>query len=210
MKRDTISGDTDALRVALIRRTRQNTVVVWGVAQVLFPFEVGRSVDTLAPYSSASENEIRETLCGSSAHGDFQAGLQTLEQFFRHCRNKLGLTCTLGDFAAAYGAAWGKPAPTFEIVRECVGNARVAMLGNIDQVVHAHLNRTWVDTLGLFPGERRILSFRTNVRLPDPAMYNLLMARVPASRYVYVDNDPTNLDVAASLGWDTIHFTLED
>ncbi|MPZ19820.1 MAG: HAD-IA family hydrolase [Luteitalea sp.] len=86
---------------------------------------------------------------------------------------------------------------------------RVGMLSNGIPEVMARLRAEraldeWFDTV--------VVSYELGIVKPDPAIYQACLDRlnVAPARALFVDDRRENVDVAAQLGWQTLHFAGED
>jgi putative hydrolase of the HAD superfamily len=86
---------------------------------------------------------------------------------------------------------------------------RVGMLSNGIPEVMSRLRveralDEWFDTV--------VVSYELGLVKPDPAIYEACLDRlkVPPARVLFVDDRLENVEAAAQLGWQTLHFTGED
>ncbi|MGH9162286.1 MAG: HAD family hydrolase [Vicinamibacteraceae bacterium] len=98
----------------------------------------------------------------------------------------------------------------WDIARQCrARGTRVAMLSNGVPEVMSCLRADrpldeWFDAV--------VVSYELGIVKPDPAIYQACLDRltVAPARALFVDDRRENVEAAAQLGWQTLHFTGED
>jgi len=181
--------------------------VLSDLGQVLLHFDNRRFFERLTKYTARSVEEIRAATHDHIALLDqFDTGRITPREFYERAVSVLDARVSEDVFYAAYNDVFSLNHPALAVVRALKPKYKLAMLSNTDPVRYAHIERVFPE-LGFF--DAYVLSFKVGVMKPDPRIYReglrLLGAR--PENALFIDDLQENLDGAARMGIQGIHFT---
>jgi epoxide hydrolase-like predicted phosphatase len=156
-----------------------------------------------------SPGQVAEVLWRSPEHRLAEVGTITDAEYWRRITPRLGLHTTEAVRAFQQGV-FGPvevTASMVELVRRLHGPYRTGLVSNASDTVTPAFIADRYGLGGLFDVE--IVSALVGLAKPDPAIYRLALERLGTApeATIFVDDYPTNVDAAAALGIQAIHFT---
>jgi epoxide hydrolase-like predicted phosphatase len=175
-----------------------------GVLTTFYQADLFRAVEERLRLQPGSLSEI---LWRSSDWRLAEVGAITDEEYWRRTAPRLGLQTaqTIREFQRElFGAVQPDP-HMVELVRRLRGRYRTGLLSNASDALPRALRERY-DLDGLF--DVVLVSATVGLTKPDPAIYRLALERLGSApgATVFVDDYEPNVDAAAVLGIQAIHF----
>jgi HAD superfamily hydrolase (TIGR01549 family) len=178
----------------------QIDLIIFDLGHVLVDFDFKKVVRGLHRHSSKSELEIRRYFSTTVLWDRFERGLVNPPEFFKSLQKDLKLKgLTFEKFIPMWNDIFREKHDTVEVLRKLRGRYRLAMLSNVNPMHWDHVNlqhafMRWFD----YP----VASYAVGYRKPEPEIFLhvLRQAGVPPSRALFIDDIPSHIRAAQSVG----------
>ncbi len=184
--------------------------------RLAFIFDYGNVISTVQPevfgkrvlpLAGCTPLELRDRVTG--AHDlmvAYESGLIDTETFVPQFLERLGLKMSRGEFIEAWSCFFVPIPYTRRLIRAVKPHARVALLSNTNPLHFEHVIRQ-TDLFPLF--EAVTVSFEVRAMKPAPAIYHDMIQklRLPPAECVFIDDLRENVEAAAAVGMQALHFT---
>jgi HAD superfamily hydrolase (TIGR01509 family) len=174
--------------------------VISDLGQVLVLFDNRIFFDRMAAITGRPADEIRRVTHQNRNLVDrFDTGRLTPEEFHRLAVAALGVKVGFADFFAAYNDVFSLNRPALAALAKLKPKYKLGLVSNTDPMRYGYLERRFPELL-IF--DAYVLSFRTGVMKPNPAIYREALSRTRARPHqaLFIDDLPENIAGAERLG----------
>ncbi len=179
---------------------QQTDLIIFDLGNVLVDFDFNAIVKNLKTYSTLSEAEIRHFFETTPLWDKFERGGMTAEEFFEALTNELRLKgLSFQEFKPLWNNIFTEKHDTVAILKRLRAHYRLAMLSNVNQMHWDHIRKqfafmNWFD----YP----LASWEVGLRKPEEDIFRISLERagVPPERAVFIDDLPSHISAAQSVG----------
>jgi len=184
--------------------------VIFDLGGVIVRTEDWHPRNALAERLATSRDELESLVFGDGGDYRAQLGEITAQEQWDHVRQKLGMSAS--DTSQLQEQFFGGDRLDQELVdyiRDVKHDYITALLSNAPDNLRGILDEKW-DITDAF--HHIIISAEVGVMKPDPAIYQLALARlgVAAEDAVFIDDMQANVQGALDIGMHAIHFRSAD
>ena len=180
--------------------------VISDMGNVILTFDIWRfyrGISESSPYSPEQISRIvRENLKLLRPYG---TGKISPQEFFEAIAQKLRLDTDCESFFEAYNGVFELSSDVVASLRKLKPKYRLVLLSNTD-VKHFEFIRGEFPEMFFF--DDYVLSYEVGLMKPDPRIYEIALgkAKARAEECLFIDDLEENIEAAAKLGIQTIHF----
>ena len=180
--------------------------VIFDFGNVICRFDNRVVLTRVAERSGKSVQELEELVYQSSDFiKQYERGLATSHEFFRHFSVLCDLEVSEEDFIKMYTDKFTPIPETMDLIRRLKGNYRLGLLSNTSEWDFEY-GIKMTEVFSLF--DSVTLSFRVHALKPEPDIYRDAVSKlgVPPEECVYVDDIDRYADAARELGMTAIQY----
>lgn len=192
---------------------RQNTieVLLFDLGNVILPFNHYQIAEKLARFSEQKEGSDPRRIFShlfDRDHGavnDYEVGKISSMEFFNQVKERFKLHLTFDAFVPIWNEIFTENREVSEIIRSFKGKKRLGLLSNTNPL-HFDYALSTFPVLQLF--DKWFLSHEIGFKKPAVEIFlkALEWASVPSEKILFIDDIKEHTEVAASLGFRTVHF----
>ena len=163
------------------------------------------SVDAFARESGLDHEHVIVEIFESRELDDYDRGRIGAEQFFEAIRSRLKIGMDAGKMRQLWDDIFRENTPVADLIRRWHGMRPMFLISNTCQS-HVEQFERQFDLFGLF--RDRIYSCHVGLLKPEVEIYELALNRfgVEASKTLFVDDRPENIEGARKAGFYGVHF----
>ncbi len=190
-------------------------VIFFDLGNVILPFNHHQIPVKLLPYSE--EKNLKDSQEIFSYLFDSQKGTVSLyesgeissEEFFHSLKESFHLSLSFEEFIPIWDDIFVENKEVSEIIRSLNGKKRLGLLSNTNPLHFDYIVPRFPIVM-IF--EKWILSHEVGFKKPAPEIFQKAIewASVEPQRILFIDDLQKNVDVAHSLGMQSIHFISAD
>ena len=180
--------------------------VISDLGRVIIFFDNNIFFSKMADYCPFSEEEIREaTFTHINLVKSFDCGKITPVEFFNQVVQNLNASIDYDTFYSIYNDVFSLIPHVLKIMGRLKRNYRLVLLSNTDVMRYSFIKRKFPE-IQIF--DEYVLSYEVGFMKPHPQMYRqaLKKAEAGAEECVFIDDREDNIEAAAKLGINVIHF----
>lgn len=174
---------------------------------VLFAFDHAHRLQQLAAVLSLPPAQVDKLLWKSGFSADCDSGRYTNATQVRDCiRGATGFTGSNEQLDIAWCSAFRPDHRVQETLVRHRGSRSLTLFTNNGPLEEEVLLRLYPEMFDGF--EQLLFSYRLGCRKPDAGAFVVVSERLDAEpgEILFIDDSPTNIDTACSLGWTAIQF----
>ncbi|MFO0702621.1 MAG: hypothetical protein U0514_01960 [Candidatus Andersenbacteria bacterium] len=199
------------LKSALLATIGPDTCVVFDIGGVFWDYDFTNVNKTIAKLAGCSVDLVNEVLGDNELFWSCCRGEITGQQYVREVMRQLKLYMPTDTLLNVMENIWRKPSGLHRLVPEIATRAHsVCFLSNATDFQHESSRRVFPEVFALVPRERRFISHEIGVEKPNTEAFEHVKAKVPAARYVLVDDKPENGAGARACGYEFVWFSCRD
>ncbi len=186
-------------------------VILFDLGNVILPFSHFQIAERLSKFSQRKEFQDPRRIFSylfdlqEGMINDFDVGKISPPDFFRSVRENLHLSISFDEFVPLWNDIFVEDLEVSKIIFSLKGRYRLGLLSNTDPLHFEHI-------LSKFPVMRAldkwILSYKVGFKKPAIQIFQKAMewASVKPEKILFIDDTKEYVEVAGSLGMQSIHF----
>lgn len=181
--------------------------IVFDIGNVLFVYDEMATAKRFVPHSTASVDEIFQTVFRSKAYKSFMFDFYKYEQYFEIVSKDIGFQLSMDEFFKIFKTVYTEPNEEMvNLLNEAHRTGKkVYILSDIDYILECHLvdNYPWIEKI---TGRRITASWRHKTTKRQEYMYMIIesYADLKKEKIFFIDDREDNLRVASKRGWQTM------
>jgi len=187
-------------------------VILFDLGNVILPFNHHQIGEKLLPFSLNKEMEDPKRIFAylfdlhTGAVNLYETGKMSSLKFFQAVRDRFYLEISFDEFAMIWNDIFTENKEVSEIIRALKGKKRLGLVSNTNSL---HFDYIFSKYPVVHSFDRWILSHEVGFKKPAPEIYQKAIewASVEPENVLFIDDMQKNVDAAASLGLQVIHFT---
>jgi putative hydrolase of the HAD superfamily len=184
-------------------------LILFDLGGVLYNIEHARTHSALNDLQIPNAKPISFSLeHAETIFGEFDSGTLNASDFFSSLRERHNIQGSDEQIINAWNAMLlGLYPDTIEFIQEISRNVPIALLSNINEIHHDFVREECAPLFNYF--EHLFLSYTLNLKKPDPAIFQYVIAKTgyAPNDILFLDDTPINCSIAQTLG---IHTRLID
>ncbi len=186
-------------------------VILFDLGNVILPFNHYQIAEKLAPFSRRQESpdpsrifaylfDLHLGLCN-----EYETGRLSSQAFFDSVRRAFDLQLSFDQFVPIWNEIFTENREVSDIIRSLKGEKRLGLVSNTNPL---HFDYALAHYPVLYVFDRWILSHEVGSKKPDPEIYRKAIdwASVTPEKILFIDDAQRNVEGAAAMGIQTIHF----
>ena len=180
--------------------------IIFDIGGVILHVDFMPAVDAFARESGLDHEHVIVEIFESRELDDYDRGRIGVEQFFAALRSRLKISMDAGKMRHLWDDIFRENTPVADLIRRWHGTRPMFLISNTCQS-HVERFERQFDLFRLF--RDRIYSCHVGLLKPETEIYELALNRfgVEASKTLFVDDRPENIEGARKAGFHAIHFT---
>ncbi len=178
--------------------------VLLDFGNVLAFFDHQRAVAKLSAFTRMPPHELTLALYGGVLEEDYECGRLSTAEYIRLATRDGQLTCSPGDFEAAFADIFTLNAEVCDLVPRLAENNRLVLASNTNDAHYRKYCDQFADVLSHFAA--RCPSHHARSRKPHPEYFAYCQRHTahPPAECVFVDDMPSNIEAARKHGWQAV------
>jgi putative hydrolase of the HAD superfamily len=175
--------------------------IFFDFGNVIAFFDHQRAIARLARFTDMPPYELTLVLYGGPTEDDYEAGRITTAEYIRLGKLNGRLTCTDGEFAAAFADIFWRNDEVCDLIPRLKPRYHLVLASNTNETHFAHYTKQFADVLGHF--DRLCPSHHAGHRKPHAEYFTYCQrfANAEPRECLFVDDLPANVEAAARHGW---------
>jgi len=182
------------------------TLVFFDLGDVVCRFVPAERIKEFALRTGRTEQDLHELVWESGLSAECDQGKYTLDQMCRAINDAIGSELDDLTIIDAWRRAFVLNPDVYRIAREVSLKTRVGLLTNNAPVLRAAFPTWFAEVEALF--DPILFTYELGTSKPDPVAFKQAQKNVNCapSELMLIDDSRKNVEVARTLGWQTIHY----
>lgn len=186
-------------------------VLLFDIGRVILDIDFNKVMTSWAGHAGCTPAELAGRFVVDDSFRHHEVGRIDDAAFFANLRGSLGIGLSDAQFLEGWNAIFAGEMPGIAALLARAGKRMpLYAFSNTNPAHVAHFSRAYADVLGHF--REIFLSSTIGLRKPDAEAYDHVVKAigVPASRILFFDDVPANIEGARSRGLAAVHVTSTD
>lgn len=182
------------------------TLVFFDLGDVVCRFVPAERIKEFALLTGRTEQDLHYLVWESGLSAECDQGKYTLDQMCRAINDAIGSELDNLTIIDAWRRAFVLNPDVYRIAREVSLKTRVGLLTNNAPVLRAAFPTWFAEVEALF--DPILFTYELGTSKPDPVAFKRVQENVNCapSELMLIDDSRKNVEVARTLGWQTIHY----
>ncbi len=182
------------------------TLVFFDLGDVVCRFVPEERIKEFALLTGRTEQDLHELVWESGLSAECDQGKYTLDQMCRAINDAIGSELDDLTIIDAWRRAFVLNPDVYRIAREVSLKTRVGLLTNNSPVLRAAFPTWFAEVEALF--DPILFTYELGTSKPDPVVFKRVQENVNCTpgELMLIDDSRKNVEVARTLGWQTIHY----
>ena len=182
------------------------TLVFFDLCDVVCRFVPAERIKEFALLTGRTDQDLHDLVWESGLSAECDQGKYTLDQMCRAINDAIGSELDDLTIIDAWRRAFVLNPDVYRIAREVSLKTRVGLLTNNAPVLRAAFPTWFAEVEALF--DPILFTYELGTSKPDPVAFKRVQENVNCtpSELMLIDDSRKNVEVARTLGWQTIHY----
>lgn len=189
---------------------KNKKVLAFDLGRVLFDFDYNIALDKIKNEINVSGEKVIDELFENDFGLNFEKGLVTALEFYRHFKDTFKADLTYTRFADIWCKIFSPKDKVIDLARRLGSDYPLYLISNINQLHFDYLHDEYPQVFSLF--RELILSFKVKSVKPEKLIYQILKdrAEVEFRDIIYIDDRKDLIAKAGEFGLQCIQFVSFD